>query len=269
MKIRKARVAWLAGAALMSAGTAIAAPAAPPTPRYVYFTLYTNLVARLSPRQELLELPLDLDLKQVTRREALRQIFAQAKQDYLDAGDLPEVTRITLHGKGILLSDALDELARQAGGAWMQELNEGKPRIWIGRESPMTIHLPATPELLQEIARLRGERSSREPTDEEIQQLVLRVVAAGRAQNIPRRRGLRFRTTPQNLWGQGSEHLSPAPPHTAHGWTTPRPSRTVTTRSTPTFPSFSTRPLDHRTSTSSTFAALPSPNRQTPSLALQ
>jgi hypothetical protein len=196
MKFRKAAATWLAGATLISVGAAMASPGAVPAPRFVYFTLRSNLIARLSPRQELLEVPLDLDLKQVTRREALRQIFGQAKQDYLDAGDLPDLTRITLHGKGLLLSEALDQLVRQTGGAWMQELNDGKPRLRLGRESPITIHLPATPELLQEIARLRGERSSREPTDEEIQHLVLREVAAGRSQNIPRRRGLRFRTTP-------------------------------------------------------------------------
>jgi hypothetical protein len=196
VKFHRAIAAWLAGATLISAGSATAAPETAPGPRFVYFTLQGNLIARLSPRQELLEVPLDLDLKQVTRREALRQIFAQAKQEYRDAGDLPEVTRITLSGKGMPVSEALDELVRQTGGAWMQELDDGKPRIRMGREFPMTIHLPATPELLQEIARLRGERSSREPTDEEIQQLVLREVAAGRAQNIPRRRGLLSRTTP-------------------------------------------------------------------------
>jgi hypothetical protein len=197
MKIRKARVAWLAGAALMSAGTALAAPAGPPTPRYVYFTLYTNCIARLSPRQDLLEVPLDLDLKQVTFREALRQVFGQAKQEYAVAGDLPEVMRITLQGRGLMLSEALDQLVRQAGGVWMQELNEGKPRIRIGRESPMTIHLPATPDLVQEVARLRSERSSREPTDEEIRQMSLgQVAASGRAHNILGRRGLPFLTVP-------------------------------------------------------------------------
>lgn len=196
MKIRRPVAAWLAGVALISAGTALASPAAPSAPRYVYFTLYSNCIARLSPRQELLEVPLDLDLKQVTFREALRQVFGQAKQEYAVAGDLPEVMRITLQGRGLLLSEALDQLVRQAGGAWMQALNDGKPLIRLGRDSRMTIHLPATPELLQEVARLRGERSSREPTDEEIRQLVLRAAAAGRAQDIPRRRGLRFRTTP-------------------------------------------------------------------------
>jgi hypothetical protein len=188
VKIHRPIAGWLAGAALISVGTAIAAPAAPHAPHFVYFTLQSNLIAELSPRQELLEVPLDLDLKQVTRQEALRQIFGQAEQDYLDAGDLPEVTRITLRGKGMLLSEALDELVRQAGGAWMQELNHGKPRIRIGRESPMTIHLLATPELLQDVARLRGERSSREPTDEEIRQLLLRHVAGSvRAHRIPPR----------------------------------------------------------------------------------
>jgi hypothetical protein len=197
MKTHRAMAAWLAGVALSIAGAVMAAPTAPPVPRYVYFTLYNNCIARLSPRQELLEVSLDLDLKQVTLREALRQVFEQAKQEYAVAGDLPEVTRITLVGKGMLFSEALDQLVRQAGGAWMQELHEGKPRIRIGRDSLMTIHLPATPDLLQEVARLRGERSSREPTDEEIRQMSLgQVAASGRAHNILGRRGLPFLTIP-------------------------------------------------------------------------
>jgi hypothetical protein len=200
MKIRTILLALLASVALVSAGRTMAAPAAQPatTPRYVYFTLYSNLIARLAPRQELLEVRLDLDLKQVPLREALRQIFGQAKQEYSIADNVAEVQRITLQGKGLMLSEALDGLIQQVRGSWTQELKDGKPLIRIhGEGSPMTIHLPATPDLLEEVARLRQERPAREPTSEEIRQMAPgHVVASGRAHNTLGRRGLPFVTIP-------------------------------------------------------------------------
>jgi hypothetical protein len=198
MKIRKRMAALLAGAALISAGTAMAAPQPAPAPRYVYFTLYSNLIARLAPRQELLEVRLDLDLKQLPLREALRQIFAQAKQEYVVADNVAEVQRITLQGKGLMLSEGLDQLVRQAPGGWIQELKDGKPLIRIhGEVMPMTIHLPATPDLLEEVTRLQRDRPSREPTDEEIRQMALgHVAASGRARNILGRRGIPALTIP-------------------------------------------------------------------------
>jgi hypothetical protein len=78
-----------------------------------------------------------------------------------------------------------------------------------------------------------------------------------------------LRRVPRQEVVRGPGPVPRAPAKTAHRGTIPWPSRTVTIRSTSTCPSFSTRPLDHRTSTSSTLAALPSPNRHTPSLALQ
>jgi hypothetical protein len=198
MKIRKRMATLMAGAALITAGAATAATQAAPAPRYVYFTLYSNMIARLSPRQEVLEVRLYLDLKQFPLPEALRQIFAQAKQKYIVADNVPEVQRITLHGKRLMLSEALDQLAGQARVRWVQELKDGKPLIRIhGGTSPMTIHLTATPDLLDEVTRLQRDRPAREPTDEEIAQSAPGCLAASDgARNILGRRGIPALTIP-------------------------------------------------------------------------
>jgi hypothetical protein len=198
MKTRKLTAALLMSASVLSA--AIAAPPTPPapTPRYVYFTLYSNLIARLSPRPELLEVRLDLDLKQVPLREALQRLFASAKQEYVVEGNVAVERRITLQGKGMLLSEALDQLVRQAGGGWMQQMRNHRPIIRIGGDlSFMTIHLPATPEFLKEVAPLRPHPSSPEPTAQEIRQMTLGgVTASGRASNLLGRRGIPSLTVP-------------------------------------------------------------------------
>jgi hypothetical protein len=168
MRMRKRTAALLATASLWSAALVMAAPQSPPAPaqRYVYFTLYSNLISRLSPRPDLLEVQVDLDLKQIPFREALRRLFAQAKQEYVLEPNVAAERRVTLKGKGMLLSEALDELVHQAGGGWMQQMRNQQPVIRIGGDRFfMTGHLPATPEFLKQLAPLRREPSSPEPTD--------------------------------------------------------------------------------------------------------
>jgi hypothetical protein len=200
MNIRKPLAALLASLGLLSGGTALAAAAAkaPPVQHYVYFTLYSNLISRLAPRQDLLETQIDLDLQQAPIREALRKIFAQARQEYTFDGPLPEEKRITLRGKGMMLFEALDQLVRQAGGGWVQELRNGKPLIHIHRDPmPMTGHLPATPELLKEIAPLHSQRPSHEPTDQEVERMTVgQVAASGSGRNILGRQGIPSLTIP-------------------------------------------------------------------------
>src|SRR5260370_370701 len=101
MKTRKPMAALLVTASLLSAAMGMAAPQAAPSPmpRYVYFTLYSNGISRLSPRPELLEARLDPDLKRVPFREALRRLFAQAKQEYDLEPNVAVERRITLQGK--------------------------------------------------------------------------------------------------------------------------------------------------------------------------
>ena len=200
MKFRKPIAALLAGLGLLYGGVAMAAPAlkAPPAQHYVFFTLYSNLISRLAPRQDLLEARIDLDLRQAPAREALRKIFAQARQEYTFDGPLPEEKRITLRGKGMMLFEALDQLVRQAGGGWMQEVRNGKLRIQFHRDQiPMTGHLPATPELLKEIAPLSSEHPAREPSEHEVEQMTVgQVAASGRWHNFLGRRGIPSLTIP-------------------------------------------------------------------------
>src|SRR5947209_5034762 len=104
MKIRKRTAVLLAGLGLLYAGVAMAAGTqSAPGQRYVYFTVYSNLICRLAPRPDLLEARIDLDLQQVSARHALRALFAQAGQEYVNDGKLPEEKRITLQGKGMML----------------------------------------------------------------------------------------------------------------------------------------------------------------------
>jgi hypothetical protein len=198
MKTRNLTASLLAAASLGSAAVGMAAPqsAPSPMPRYIYFTLYSNCISRLSPRPELLEVRVDLDLRQVPCREALQRLFVQAKQAYVVEGNVSTDRRITLQGKGMLLSEALDQLVHQAGGGWMQQMRNHHPVIRIGGDlSFMTIHLPATPEFLQDIEPLR--RDSAEPTDEEIRGMTPGgVIASGRAYNLLGRRGIPSVTIP-------------------------------------------------------------------------
>src|SRR5262245_17438001 len=134
MKTRTIAAALLASASILSA--AIAAPQCEPssTPRFVYLTVYSNLISRLSPRPELLEVRVDLDLKQIPLQEAVRRLSAQAKQEYALEPNVAVERRITLQGKGMLLSEALDQLVRQVGGGWMQQIRNRQPVIRIGAD---------------------------------------------------------------------------------------------------------------------------------------
>jgi hypothetical protein len=200
MKTRTIMAALLVTASFFSPAIAIAAPQSQPSSKlhYVYFTLYSNLISRLSPRPDLLEVQVDPDLKQIPLREALRRLFTQAKQEYVLELNVALERRITLQGKGMLLSEALDQLVHQAGGGWMQEIRNQKPVIRVSGDLRfMTGHLPATPELLKEIAPLLRDPAAPEPTDQEIRQMTLGgVVRSGRAHNLLGRHGIPSVTIP-------------------------------------------------------------------------
>jgi beta-lactamase regulating signal transducer with metallopeptidase domain len=104
-----------------------------PNPAYVHFSVTTDgRTVRLSPEQESLETPIDLDLRLVPPGEALRRIFEQAKQAYIVDGKLPDYPRINLRENGWAFSVALGEVVnRQLGGGWIQEIRNGKPIIRI------------------------------------------------------------------------------------------------------------------------------------------
>jgi hypothetical protein len=156
-------------AACVRPGTA-SAPEPAPKPRYVYLTIHTNLVARLAPRADLLETPLDLDLQRVPLGTALGAIFAQAKQEFVIDGAIPAEKPVTLRGKKLLLADALDDLAQQASIGWTQAVRDGRPVLRIGSPPwPRTIRLEARNEVMHQIAALQRRQRDREPTEEELQ----------------------------------------------------------------------------------------------------
>jgi beta-lactamase regulating signal transducer with metallopeptidase domain len=114
-----------------------------PSPKSIYLhsTVFANGTGRFSPRPDLLEIRTDLDLENVSLREALRRIFAQVKQEYVVDHRIPEEQRITLRGRRQMLFEVLDDLIRQVGGGWMQEIRNGEPTIRIGRDLFMTMHV--------------------------------------------------------------------------------------------------------------------------------
>lgn len=104
-----------------------------PDPTIVHFSISTNgRQELLCPDQESLETPVDVDLRQVPPREALRRIFEQAKQAYVIDGSLPDTPRINLREKGWAFCVVLGEVVNlQMKGGWIQEARNGKPVIRI------------------------------------------------------------------------------------------------------------------------------------------
>jgi hypothetical protein len=78
---------------------------------------------------------LNLDLENATVREALKQIFDQAQQEYVIDEDVPDTTRTTLRARNVKLFTALDLVTQAAGVSWNQEVRNGKPVFRIGTGS--------------------------------------------------------------------------------------------------------------------------------------
>ena len=107
---------------------------------YFHTAMFVNNIGQIALRSDLLNVPIDLDLRQVPLREALRQLCAPTHQGYTIDANVPADQRVTVHGKGVQLFRALDEVIRQVGGRWMQEMRGGKPVIRIGRGLFLTTH---------------------------------------------------------------------------------------------------------------------------------
>jgi hypothetical protein len=107
---------------------------------YFHTAMFVNNIGQIALRSDLLNAPIDLDLRQVPLREALRQICAPTHQGYTLDANVPADQRVTVQGKGVQLFRALDEVIRQVGGGWMQEMRGGKPVIRIGRGLFLTTH---------------------------------------------------------------------------------------------------------------------------------
>lgn len=117
-----------------------APPAAPAAPARLFdFLTSTQPEARVS-----------LQLENAPLREALEQIFSQAKLSYRVEDDVPADTRVTLQVKGARLSTALDLVLPPTGVAMSLELKDGKPvyRFYKGERAAMPLGLSFLPSLI-------------------------------------------------------------------------------------------------------------------------
>jgi len=107
---------------------------------YFHTAMFVNNIGQIALRSDLLNVPIDLDLRQVPLREALRRMCAPTHQQFTIDANVPADQRVKVHGSGMQLFRALDEVIRQVGGGWMQERRGGKPVIRIGRGLFLTTH---------------------------------------------------------------------------------------------------------------------------------
>jgi RNA polymerase subunit RPABC4/transcription elongation factor Spt4 len=75
----------------------------------------------------------DLDMNNVPVRDALKQVFAQAKQEFVVDADVPEDARITARAKNVQLGTALDLITQSARVRWGREIKDGKTVYRIGK----------------------------------------------------------------------------------------------------------------------------------------
>lgn len=76
---------------------------------------------------------IDMDLENASVRDALKQIFDRAKQEYVVDADVPQDARITVRARGVKLGTALD-LVTQAGGiGWTRERKDSRTIYRIGK----------------------------------------------------------------------------------------------------------------------------------------
>jgi hypothetical protein len=76
---------------------------------------------------------LDVDVKNETVREALKNILEKAKQPYVVDEDVPSDVRVTIVAKNVRLRAAVDLIADAAGIGWRKELDGAKMRFRFGK----------------------------------------------------------------------------------------------------------------------------------------
>jgi hypothetical protein len=96
------------------------------------------------------EARVDLNLEDVPLREALSQIFTQAKQGYRVEEDVPADARVTVRVKGVRLSTAIDLVLPPSGVAMSLQIKDGKPfyRFYKGERAALPLGLAYLPSLL-------------------------------------------------------------------------------------------------------------------------
>lgn len=91
---------------------------------------------------------IDVDLNNVPVRDALKQVFAQARQEYVADDDVPETARITVKARNAKLSTVLDLITQSAGVRWGREMRDKKPVFRIGKSVRSEVRLFTTPPVL-------------------------------------------------------------------------------------------------------------------------
>src|ERR1051325_7248496 len=74
----------------------------------------------------------NLDLDRASLKDALRQLFDQAKHDYSIDGDVPDAS-ITVHAKNVRFSTALELITEAAGIHWRVESRDRKAHYTVGK----------------------------------------------------------------------------------------------------------------------------------------
>lgn len=68
----------------------------------------------------------DVDLKDVPVRDALKRVLDQSRQKYIIQDDVPNEQKVRLDAKSVQLNTVLDVITQTAGVGWRQELQEKK-----------------------------------------------------------------------------------------------------------------------------------------------
>src|SRR5947209_1003576 len=89
----------------------------------------------------------DLDLNNASLKDALKQLFDQAKYEFSIDGDAPD-TRITVHAKNVRFSTALGLITEAAGVNWKVERKDKSTHYTIGKSLKSSHYWSATPWVL-------------------------------------------------------------------------------------------------------------------------
>lgn len=105
-----------------------------------------NALGMLSvPGHQVLEARVNLDLDNLSVREALTQLAGQAKQEIVIDADVPGDVRVTVRAQNVRLGTALDLLTETTGASWNIERRQGKTIVHVTKPTqPVAAHVAPT-----------------------------------------------------------------------------------------------------------------------------
>jgi hypothetical protein len=89
--------------------------------------------------ESLANVRVNLDLNNLPVKDALKQVFDQAKREYVLDADVPDDKRVTVRAADVPLNTALDLITGAAGVRWGQEIKDGKAVIRVGKNAPRSL----------------------------------------------------------------------------------------------------------------------------------